>query len=117
MHLWGNKTVKELDAEIEDQRKALNHEQHPWRVRPTAKKRSRDLHYMEVRRLRTEQGLAYHTGQRWDERGPVPNQATPFWRGQKLRQGACGGKVRYANRGGKNRELYAALARNGRLKP
>ena len=36
---------------------------------------------------------------------------------RKLRQGKEGGKVRYSNRGGTKRELYAELARKGKLKP
>ena len=38
-----------------------------------------------------------------------------LFRSQKLRKGTAGGKVRYANRGGRNKEWYAQLARDGRL--
>ena len=49
------------------------------------------------------------------EEGPAGENKPPRWRCQALRRGADGGKARYANRGGKNKEYYAQLARTGRV--
>ena len=43
--------------------------------------------------------------------------SVPYWRGQPFRTGAYGGKMRFAKRGGQNKEYYARLNRAGLLKP
>ena len=89
----------------------------PWSVRPNKRGRSSNLTEEELAGLRHEQALAEHAGLSWEERGPDGPGRPEFWRGQKLREGKEGGKVRYSNRGGTKRELYAELARKGKLTP
>ena len=89
----------------------------PWSVRPKKRGRSSNLTEEELAGLRHEQALAKHAGLSWEERGPDGPDRPEFWRGQKLRQGKEGGKVRYSNRGGTKREMYAKLAREGKLTP
>ena len=89
--------------------------QSPWAVRPTTVGKSRDLTPGEVERLRTEQHLSCTADVPWQERGPVPGYGVEAWRGQPLRWGLNGGKVRYAKRGGKHREWYRDLAKQGVL--
>ena len=86
-------------------------------MKPHTAGRSSNLTDGELNRLRTEQGLAHLSGLTWQERGPVATPEVTYWRGQHLRSGQQGGKVRYAKRGGKRREVYAELARKGMLKP
>ena len=96
-------------------RQAAPEGQSPWAVRPTTVGRSRDLTPGEVERLRTEQHLSCTADVPWQERGPVPGYGVEAWRGQPLRWGLNGGKVRYAKRGGKHREWYRDLAKQGVL--
>ena len=53
----------------------------------------------------------------WRNRGPKPpaDGGPQFWRGQSFRQGHNGGQQRWANRGGRYREYYAQLAREGKI--
>ena len=64
-----------------------------------------------------EQGIATMSGIKWSDRGPLGDGRTAFWRGQPLRMGTQGGKVRYAKRGGKQQEKYRLLAQQGLLRP
>ena len=89
----------------------------PWSVRPNKRGRSSNLTEEELAGLRHEEALAQQANLSWQERGPSGEERPEHWRGQKLRQGKEGGKVRYSNRGGTKRELYAELARKGKLKP
>ena len=73
-----------------------------------------------VKVLRAEQEISEHHKVPWKERGPLAlgddePHAQTVWRGQKLRNGKQGGKVRFANSGGTHREYYAMLARTGRI--
>ena len=89
----------------------------PWSVRPNIRGRSSNLPEEEMAGLRHEEALAQQANLSWRERGPDGPGRPEHWRGQKLRQGKEGGSVRYSNRGGTKRELYAELARKGKLKP
>jgi hypothetical protein len=89
----------------------------PWSVRPNKRGRSSNLSEEELAGLRHEEALAQQANLSWQERGPSGEERPEHWRGQKLRQGTEGGKVRYSNRGGTKRDLYAQLAREGKLKP
>jgi hypothetical protein len=89
----------------------------PWSVRPNKRGRSSNLSREELAGLRHEEALAEQANLSWEERGPTGEGRPEHWRGQKLRQGKEGGSVRYSNRGGTKRELYAELARKGKLKP
>ncbi len=89
----------------------------PWGVRPTTIGRSYDLTPEELENLRTEERLARDCNVPWQERGPDPGWGILAWRGQPLRLGKNGGQVRYAKRGGKNKEVYRELARQGLLRP
>jgi hypothetical protein len=89
----------------------------PWSVQPNKRGRSSNLTEEELAGLRHEEALAQQANLSWQERGPSGEERPEHWRGQKLRQGKEGGKVRYSNRGGTKRELYAELARKGKLKP
>ena len=84
-----------------------------WAVPSKRGKRAADLSPEELGALRMERELADKAGLTWQERGPPgPNQGGPdVWRGQKWRKESG----RFANRGGKYRELYAQLARSGAL--
>lgn len=88
---------------------------HPWAVRGATRGRSSNLSADELERLRMEQRAAEASGMSWQERGPAGSNRPSCWRGQSLRKGADGGQVRYANRGGRNKEYYAQMAREGRL--
>ena len=90
-------------------------EHQPWSVRASHRGKSTDLSPEELNAVRAEQRSAEMCGMKWHERGPRGDGRPECWRGQTLRKGADGGKVRYANRGGKNKEYYAQLARNGKL--
>ena len=76
--------------------------------------KSSDLTQEEVYALREEQRAAEELGVDWRDRGPVD---APYWRGQAYRHGHYGGSKGYRNRGGKWREYYAELNRQGRLMP
>ena len=89
----------------------------PWSVQPNKRGRSSNLTEEELAGLRHEEALAQQANLSWQERGPSGEERPEHWRGQKLRQGTEGGKVRYSNRGGTKRDLYAQLAREGKLKP
>ena len=89
----------------------------PWSVQPNKRGRSSNLTEEELAGLRHEEALAQQANLSWQERGPSGEERPEHWRGQKLRQGKEGGSVRYSNRGGTKRELYAELARKGKLKP
>ena len=89
----------------------------PWSVQPNKRGRSSNLSEEELAGLRHEEALAQQANLSWQERGPSGEERPEHWRGQKLRQGTEGGKVRYSNRGGTKRDLYAQLAREGKLKP
>lgn len=71
--------------------------------------------------LAAEAAVAKAYGLRWEARGPPPPDGTPgapkYWKGQVFRTGKQGGKQRWGNRGGKHQAKYAALAREGKLKP
>ena len=88
---------------------------HPWAVAPSTRGRSSNLTADELEALRQEQRVAELCGMKWEERGPDGPDRPKHWRGQALRKGVDGGKVRYANRGGKNKELYQKLAREGKF--
>ena len=91
-----------------------------WWVRPWHQGRCTDLDPLELLRLRHEEAAARAGGVPWQERGPYVEPGKGggvFWRGQRHRPGLYGGKVRFANRGGKNKEKYQKLAREGKLKP
>jgi len=94
---------------------ATSPKQHPWAVRPTHRGRSTDLSEAERASLQQERSLAEQCGMTWQERGPDGPDRPNCWRGQQLRQGKGGGKVRYANRGGKFKHVYQQLARDGKL--
>jgi hypothetical protein len=97
------------DTEAED---AEDH--HQWSVKPGHWGRSRDLDWHELRRLRHEQEIAAESGTPWRDRGPVPQSGAVrpgFWRGQSWRAGT----ERWSNRGGRNKDYYAWLARGGVL--
>ena len=79
--------------------------------------RSEKITREQLRELRAEQFDAEENAVPWAERGPRGEDAPEFWRGQTLRPGLFGGKMRYANRGGRHREYYAELAKQGRLVP
>ena len=87
-------------------------------VAPCTHGRSYGLNEEEVGALRSEQASAELAGMQWHQRGPlVPGgveEGPTFWRGQVFRQGRDGGPPRWANRGGRYREYYADLARQGR---
>ena len=85
---------------------------HEWTV-TTRHGRSADLSAEDVATLRAEQALAERAGLTWQERGPPgPEEGGPgVWRGQNWRAGTG----RFANRGGKWKELYTQLARSGAL--
>ena len=89
----------------------------PWSVRPNKRGRSSNLSEEELAGLRHEEALAQQANLSCEERGPDGPGRPEHWRGQTLRQGKEGGSVRYSNRGGTKRELYAELARKGKLKP
>lgn len=94
---------------------AASEAQGNWCIRPTKRGRSSDLSAEELGALRAEEHLAHAGGVPWDERGPAVDLSPPtHWRGQALRTGVNGGKVRYANRGGRFREWYAELYANAR---
>ncbi len=78
---------------------------------------SHDLSAEELAILKEEQALSALCGMEWQERGPLPQHDGPpgHWRGQAYRAGWNGGKPRYGNRGGRNKELYKELARQGRV--
>jgi hypothetical protein len=86
-----------------------------WIVRPNKRGRSDDLTDRELEGLRHEQRAAEMAGMSWKERGPAGAVRPDCWRGQALRKGKDGGEVRYANRGGKHKEYYQALAKAGKL--
>ncbi len=67
--------------------------------------------------MRHEQALAEYGKLKWQRRGPVsPAEGGPRnWRGQSWREGSGGGTPRWGNRGGRNKEYYAQLAREGKL--
>jgi hypothetical protein len=67
--------------------------------------------------LRAEFAVAKAYGIPWADRGPPAPPPGPnrFWRGQAHREGSEGGKARWANRGGKHKDYYAALARQNLL--
>ena len=105
----------EVEVEVSD---------HPWAVRKHAKGRSDDLSPEELSTLRAEAAQASADGIPWAERGPAQQQGSrssnpsvPNWRGQAWRPGAFGGKQRFSNRGGKNKEYFARLNKAGLLKP
>ena len=79
--------------------------------------RSYGLTQEEVDVHRNERQSAEDAGMGWSERGPPPTwEGGPqHWRGQTYRNGLNGGTQRWANRGGKHREYYANLARQGRI--
>ena len=89
----------------------------PWAVRPNQVGRSTDLSPSELRALKMEETLSRASSVSWQERGPARGSGITAWRGQKLRAGSQGGAERFSNRGGSKREMYAALARQGKLKP
>ena len=96
--------------------------EHPWAVKKNAKGRSYDLTPLELERLKTEETAAKNAGLTWQERGPAQDMnadwpTVPNWRGQPYRKGHYGGKVRYAKRGGANKEYYDRLNKAGLLKP
>ena len=79
-----------------------------------------DLTEDEVLGLRSEQMAASMAGLSWQERGPraaAGEDQQPTWRGQRWRKGVCGGKVRYAKRGGQWQQYYKGLNKAGLLKP
>ena len=108
--------------------------EHPWAVRKKQRGRATDLSGEELRRLRSEQAAAATANLPWEERGPSQDYSeyvtgasgsssssagpsVPFWRGNPWREGAYGGKKRFAKRGGQHQEYYARLNRAGMLKP
>ena len=110
----------EFDGEISrllHAREAAPEEPSPWAVRPMSIGRSSDLTPDELQTLRTEERLARAGNVPWQERGPDPGWGIAAWRGQPVRLGRNGGQVRYAKRGGRNKEVYRELARQGRLTP
>ena len=78
-------------------------------VRPGTRGRSK-LNEGERDRLRLEQLESKAAGKRWQERGPLGSDVS-FWRGQARRSGAYGGKTRFSNRGGQNKEYFAQKAK------
>ena len=109
--------VKDEDLHDEDTVEFLRQPHPPWTVRPNTRGRSSNLTEEEMARLRHERASAELADMSWEERGPDGPGRPEHWRGQKLRHGKEGGKVRYSNRGGEHREKYAELARQGKLKP
>ena len=109
--------VEDEDLHDEDTVEFLRQPHPPWTVRPNKRGRSSNLTEEELAGLRHERASAELANMSWEERGPDGPNRPEHWRGQKLRQGKEGGKVRYSNRGGKHREMYAELARQGKLKP
>ena len=86
------------------------------RVAPGTRGRSSNLSQQELARLRYEQVMARAADIPWWERGPGrvgSDRDAPHWRGQPWREGRNGGVQRYAKRGGRWREHYAAQARMG----
>ena len=86
------------------------------RVAPGTFGRSSHLSKLELARLRYEQVMSQDAEVPWCERGPRRKQShrdAPHWRGQPWREGLNGGKSRYAKRGGRFKEHYAAKARLG----
>ena len=79
--------------------------------------RRRNLSQAELVVLKAEENVARAYGLSWDERGPSPPKdgETRFWRGQRYRHGVNGGKPRWSNRGGRHREYYAQLAKEGKV--
>jgi hypothetical protein len=74
----------------------------------------------ELRALAAEAAVAKAYNLPWGNRGPpAPEAGDPdrHWRGQAHRSGTQGGAVRWANRGGRNREYFSNLALQGRLRP
>ena len=90
---------------------------HPWEIATGSRGRSSNLSTEERQTRRDEQRMAELCGVPWQERGPAgrDGERPQFWRGQARRAGRDGGGQRYANRGGKNKEYYKALARSGTL--
>ena len=107
------------DEDLEDDDDIPKHVRKPapWSVRPNKRGRSSNLSEEELAGLRHEEALAQQANLSWAERGPDGPGRPEHWRGQKLRQGKEGGSVRHSNRGGTKREMYAELARKGKLKP
>ena len=94
------------DTEAEDEE-----DHHPWSVKPGHWGRSHDLDWHERRRLKHEEACATLYQMPWQNRGPAPKAGAErpgFWRGQAFRAGTN----RWANRGGRNKEYYAWLAKN-----
>ncbi len=83
----------------------------PWAVAPNTLGRSKNLTSSEVDRLWREQAFAKQCGVPWAERGPVgPDEGGPkFWRGQPFQANTR----KWAKRGGRNKEYYARLAKQG----
>ena len=109
--------VEDEDLHDEDTVEFVRQLHQPWTVRPNTRGRSSNLTEEELAGLRHERASAELADMSWEERGPDGPGRPEHWRGQKLRHGKEGGKVRYSNRGGKHREKYAELARQGKLKP
>jgi len=87
-----------------------------WRIRPNTLGRSVNLSVEELAELRQEELAARGAELGWEERGPPRTGSSidvSHWRGQEYRTGKNGGQPRYANRGGRHREYYANLARQG----
>ena len=87
---------------------------HPWEVASATRGRSTGLTLDERHMLKHEEWSARRDGIPWEERGPTAGEAA-YWRGQGWRRGLEGGKQRYSNRGGKNKEYYAQAAWRGTL--
>jgi len=80
-------------------------------VKPGHWGRSHDLGWHERRRLKHEEACATLYQMPWQNRGPAPKAGAErpgFWRGQAFRAGTN----RWANRGGRNKDYYAWLAKN-----
>ena len=76
-----------------------------------ANKRKRVVSTEELIELQAERWAAETVGVKWQDRGPPgPDRGgASEWRGQQWRAGTNGGKQRFANRGGANKEYYTEL--------
>jgi hypothetical protein len=111
----GSDAEAEHEVEGSDTEAENEEDYHLWSVRPGHWGRSTDIDWHDQRRLKNEQEVAENCHMRWQDRGPRPKAGAErpgFWRGQAWRPGT----ERWSNRGGRHKEYYQWMARNGGLK-
>ena len=85
----------------------LYHEPKWWIYNPKPSKLQRTVSPYVIQDLRDEEVAARSLGVKWQYRGPIgPRYEGDKWRGQAFRATGNGGKGRWGNSGGENRDWY-----------